>query len=212
MKRHLLFTLFFFISFISIAQEPEIQELFEEENEIAIDIYGFHSNIVQENVLGLTVDFKMYLRENWATGLSFSFASRPLNTNYGLRIAEPGFEYGEFSWLNQFDIYKNEKVRLGFLLSNGLGVAHLTDRNRNDEFWNEDGLFSTHQRVRTNFLYLIQPGFEANFRVYDNDEFPDIYISTEARYRKAFGNTDFGRPKDFTNFYIGFGVSLIGFW
>ncbi len=211
MKSYLLNAICLFFSIFSFAQESAIQDLNEVEKEVTFDIYGFHSSMVGQNIFGLTIDFKAYLRENWATGLSLSFASRPLDSNYGLRIADPGLEYGEFSWLNQFDIYKNEKVRLGFLLSNGLGVVHLTDRNRNDEFFNEDGWFTTHQRVKTNFFYLLQPGFEANFLVYDNDEFPDVYISTETRFRRVFGNTKFAKPNDFTHFYIGIGVSLIGF-
>jgi hypothetical protein len=61
-----------------------------------------------------------------------------------------------------------------------------------------------------NLFYTIEPGVTASFRVLKNNNFSDVYVTTQAKYRKVFGNPEFAKTQDFNGYFIGFGVSFIG--
>jgi hypothetical protein len=208
-SRILLFALF--CSFFLFAQEGEIEEIQFLPNEFAFDFSGFYSPILSTNFIGFSLDIKYNVRENWSTGINVSYASRKMKTDFQFEVLNPGVQYNEISWLNQFDLLKKEKFRIGLQLSNGLAMASLVDRDIVEEFWDEYGVTESAKRIETSYFYVLQPGIETSVRVYDNDGFPDIYITTEAKYRKAMGTPKFATTSDFESYYVGIGISLIGF-
>lgn len=205
----LLFALF--CNFFLFAQEDEIEEIQFLPNEFSFDFSGFYSPILSTNFIGISLDIKYNVRENWSTGFNVSYASRKMKTDFQFEVLNPGVQYSEISWLNQFDLLKKEKFRIGLQLSNGLAMASLVDRDIVEEFWDEYGVTESAKRIQTNYFYILQPGIEASVRVYDNDRFPDVYITAEAKYRKAMGTPKFATISDFESHYIGVGISLVGF-
>ena len=210
MKSRILLFVLFSCSFL-FAQEEEMMETQVLPNEIAFDFSGFYSPILSTNFIGFSMDVRYYVRENWSSGVNFSYASRKMNTDFQYDVLSPAVQYGEISWLNQFDLIKKEKFRIGLQLSNGLAMATLVDRDVTEEFWDEYGATESAKRIETNYFYILQPGVEAAVKVYDNDRFPDVYLTAKAKYRQAMGAPKFATTSDFTNYYVGIGVSLIGF-
>ncbi|HRE77584.1 MAG TPA: hypothetical protein PLL09_07145 [Flavobacterium sp.] len=210
MKSRLLFFALFCSSFL-FAQEEEMVETQVLPNEIAFDFSGFYSPILSTNFIGFSMDIRYYVRENWSTGINISYASRKMKTDFQYDVFNPAVQYSEISWLNQFDLLKKEKFRIGLQLSNGLAMATLVDRDVTEEFWDEYGVTESAKRIETNYFYILQPGIEAAVRVYDNDRFPDVYLTAKAKYRQAMGTPKFATTSDFTNYYVGIGISLIGF-
>lgn len=208
-SRILLFVLFF--STVLFAQEEEMVEEQLFPNEFVFDFSGFYTPILSTNFIGFSMDIRYYIRENWSTGMNFSYASRKMNTDFRYDVLSPAVEYSEISWLNQFDLLKKEKFRIGLQLSNGLAMATLVDRDIVEEFWDEFGVSESAKRIETNYFYILQPGIEASVKVYDNDRFPDVYLTAKAKYRHALGSPKFATASDFTNYYVGIGISLIGF-
>lgn len=210
MKSRILLLAMLSVSFL-FAQEEEWIESQTLPNEIAFDFSGFYTPVLSTNFIGFSMDIRYYVRENWSSGFNVSYAPRKVATDFQYDVLNPAVEYSEISWLNQFDLLKKEKFRIGLQLSNGLAMATLVDRDIIEEFWDEYGVTQSAKRVVTNYFYILQPGIEAAVRVYDNRGFPDVYITTEAKYRKAMGSPKFATPGDFSSYYIGIGVSLIGF-
>lgn len=208
-SRILLFVLF--SGFFLFAQEEEMEETIFIPNEVVIDFSGFYSPILSTNFIGFSMDIKYYVLENWSTGINASYASRKMKTDFQYDVFNPAVQYSEISWLNQFDLLKKEKFRIGLQLSNGLAMATLVDRDVTEEFWDEYGVTESAKRIETNYFYILQPGIEAAVRVYDNDRFPDVYLTAKAKYRQAMGIPKFATTSDFTNYYVGIGISLIGF-
>lgn len=210
MKSRILFLVLFLCS-VLYAQEDESTFYEQLPNEIVFDFVGFYSPILSTDFIGFSMDIKYYVRENWSSGINVSYASRRMNTDFHYNIYNPGIQYGEISWINQFDLLKREKFRIGFQLGNGLAMATLVDRDVQVEFWDEYGQSYAAQQIETNYLYIVQPGLDASVRVYNNNRFPDVYLTAKAKYRQAMGGNKFAKPDDFSNYYVGFGVSLIGF-
>lgn len=210
MKSRILLFVLFSCSFL-IAQEEEMIEKQVLPNEIAFDFSGFYSPILSTNFIGFSMDIRYYIRENWASGINISYASRKTNTDFRYDVLSPAVQYSEISWLNQFDLLKKEKFRIGLQLSNGLAMATLVDRDIVEEFWDEYGVTESAKRIQTNYFYILQPGIEASVRVYDNRRFPDVYLTAEAKYRKAMGTPKFAATSDFESYYVGVGISLVGF-
>ena len=210
MKSRILLFVLFSASFL-FAQEEEMLETQVLPNEIVFDFSGFYSPILNTNFIGFSMDIRYYIRENWASGINVSYASRKTNTDFRYDVLSPAVQYSEISWLNQFDLLKKEKFRIGLQLSNGLAMATLVDRDIVEEFWDEYGVTESAKRIQTSYFYILQPGIEASVRVYDNRRFPDVYLTAEAKYRKAMGTPKFAATSDFESYYVGVGISLVGF-
>jgi uncharacterized protein (DUF2132 family) len=208
-SRILLFVLFFSTTLFAQEEEKVEEQLFP--NEIVFDFSGFYTPILNTNFVGFSMDIRYYIRENWASGINISYASRKTNNDFRYDVLSPAVQYSEISWLNQFDLLKKEKFRIGLQLSNGLAMATLVDRDIVEEFWDEYGVTESAKRIQTNYFYILQPGIEASVRVYDNRRFPDVYLTAEAKYRKAMGTPKFAATSDFESYYVGVGISLVGF-
>lgn len=210
MKSHLLL-LFLFSSSYLFAQDSENPVYEEVPDEIALDFSLFYTPVLSRDFFGFSMDIKYYPQQKWATGLSFSAASRKIDESFSYAVSNPGISYFEVGWINQFDIIQKKNFRVGLQFTNGLALVSLRDHDIVEETWDEFGMTESTKRVATNSLYILQPGIETSIKVFDNNRFPDVYVTAEAKYRKAFGGTKFGKPGDFTNYYVGIGISLIGF-
>ena len=210
MRSNLFYLVLFFSSFV-LAQEEETLENDLLPNEFTFNFLGFCTPILSTNFVGFSIDVKYNMRENWSTGLNLSYAPKRMSTDFQYNVTRPAIEYSEVSWLNHFDLINKEKFRISLQLNNGLALATLVDRDIIEEFWDEYGVTESPKRIVINYFYILQPGVEAAVRVHDNDRFPDVYITAQAKYRQAMGTPKFAAANDFTNYFIGLGISFVGF-
>lgn len=179
--------------------------------EMTVDLLGIYSPILSKDFYGFNFDLKWYVQEKWATGFSLSFAGKQIDEDFGYVVGRPLVNHLELGWVNQYDIVKNEKFRFGVDLTNGVLIARLFDKDVREEMWTEFGPQEVPKRIRTNTFYMFEPGINASVRLFKYERFPDIYLTTKAKYRVAVGSARFGNTDDFTNYYFGVGISLMGF-
>jgi hypothetical protein len=209
MKPNYLITALFFLCFFS-ASAQENNTINSQKKEIAFDLLAFHSPILNRNFFGFSMDAKYYVAPKWGTGFNFAAATKRISTDFSLGAAEPDVSFLTIGWLNQYDLIQSERVRVGINLNNGLAIVRLRDRSEVDIFWDEFGYTEVPVSRGTTALYIIEPGITASFRMFSPKDFADIFLTTQAKYRQAIGNPKFGQTDDYTNYFLGVGVSFIG--
>ena len=209
MKPHYFITALFFLCFFS-ASAQENDTLFHQKKEIAFDLLAFHSPILNRNFFGFSMDAKYYVKPKWGTGFNFAAATKWISTDFSLGAAEPDVSFLTIGWLNQYDLIQSERVRVGINLNNGLAIIRLRDRSETEVYWDEFGYTEVPVSRASNTLYIIEPGITASFRLFSPKNFTGVFLTTQAKYRQAIGNTKFGRTADYTNYFVGVGVSFIG--
>ncbi|MDR6966605.1 hypothetical protein J2X31_000603 [Flavobacterium arsenatis] len=204
-------TLFFVLCSLTSSNAQNDTTSVEKPQEMTVDLMAIYTPVLNKDFYGFNFDFKVYVKEKWATGASFSYAGKEVDNNFGYEVERPSLNFLAIGWINQYDVIKKEKFRLGLNVNNGVIVSRLMDKDVIEEVWTEFGPQENFKRVRTNTFYLFEPGIDASVRLFGNNFFPDFYLTAKAKYRVAVGNARFGETSDFTNYYVGVGVSLIGF-
>jgi len=175
--------------------------------EISFDFCGFSSQILSKNIWGGNLDFKYYLTQKWALGISFSGASKSITDTFTFSIKEPKIDYYEIGIINQYEVLQTKKVRLGFDINNGLLIARLGDNAFKERY----GRGYQAKKIARNTLYMLQAGVNFSYRLINGNHKPDFYLISKLKYRLAAGSTQYAQANDFSNIYFGIGVSLIGF-
>jgi hypothetical protein len=206
--KYFFLVVFLFSFFASFAQDIEAPP--KKPDIFAVDLLGFSSPILNRNFFGFSMDVKYYVKQKWGTGINFAATSKKVSTDYAVGAYEPDVTYFSFGWLNQYDFVQRDDVRLGVTLNNGLAIVNLRDRSETEIVYDEFGSTEVPVSKARNFFYTIEPGVTASFRVLKNNNFSDVYVTTQAKYRKVFGNPEFAKTQDFNGYFIGFGVSFIG--
>ena len=209
MKPYYFITALFFLCFFSTTAQQNSSSSIPK-NQVAVDLLTFHSPILNRNFFGFSMDAKYYVEPKWGTGFSFSASNKRISTDFSLGAADPDVSYLSIGWLNQYDLIQSERVRVGINLNNGLAIVRLRDRSETEVYWDEFGYNEIPVSRGSNTLYIIEPGITASFRMFTPKNFGDVFFTTQAKYRQAIGNTKFGKTDDYTNYYIGVGVSFIG--
>lgn len=189
----------------------QVSDTIKQKNEISFDFTGFTTPLLTKTFFGGSIDIKYYPTRKWATGLDFSGAQKIINNTYNYAMGTPIINYYEIGWVNQYDFIQKDKLRLGATLNNGIAISVLGD---NDDRVRRYGKYRTvyvPRKIATNNLYIIEPGLSACYRLYSNKHYPDYYLTTQAKYRFAFGGTKYANLSDFSGSYIGLGISIIGF-
>lgn len=202
---------FFCFSVVQLsAQEEEQPEIYKPPIEVSFDASLFYTSMIDKDFFGLSMDIKVHPNEKWATGLSLSTTSRRINETYSYIINNPDISYTQIGWINQFDIIKEEKFRFAFQFNSALAVLSLRERDAVEEIWNEEFVAEYPVILKTNYMFVMEPGVEMAVRVMHKENSPDLYITSKARYRHAIGGSMFGNSEDFSNYFFGIGVSVVG--
>ncbi len=209
MKPHYFLSSLLFLCFFS-ASAQQNSNVSIPKNQVVADLLAFHSPILNRNFFGFSMDAKYYVAPKWGTGFNFTAATKRITTDFSLVAAEPDVAYLSIGWLNQYDLIQSESVRVGINLNNGVAIARLRDRSETEVYWDEFGYTEVPVSRGTTALYIIEPGITASFRMFSPKNFADIFLTTQAKYRQAIGNPKFGKTDDYTNYFLGVGVSFIG--
>jgi hypothetical protein len=197
------------VSAVSFGQSEKLPG--KPSHEVSADLGAFYTPLLSRNVYGFNFDMKYYPVKRWATGLTASIATKKTDNSYQYTIGKPIISYDEFGWINQYDLVHKDQFRLNVNLNNGMAIAKLGDNADKVLQWTRYGNVEVPKKIATNYFYLLQPGLDISFRVYNHRHDPDIYLTAKAKYRYVFGDSKYGQLSDFSNYYVGFGISLIGF-
>ena len=200
---------FFCLSLCSVnAQESSISNI---KHEMSFAVSGCTTPLLTKIFFGGSIDMKYYPTHRWGTGLDFSGAQKIINNTYNFDMGTPIINYYEIGWLNQYDFIQTEKFRIGATLNNGIAISVLGDNDDKVEKNGRYGKIYVPRKIASNYLYIVEPGFEASYCLYSEKHHPDFYLTTQAKYRFAFGGTKYADLSDFNGSFVGLGLSIIGF-
>jgi hypothetical protein len=180
-------------------------------HEASFDFGAFYTPVLSKNLYGGNIDFKYYPYKKIATGLCFSMTEKKIGDTFSYSIGQPLLDYYEIGWINQYDVVQKDKIRIGINLNNGIAISRLGDNSEKEKYWTKYGYRYGAKEVTTNYFYLLQPGLDISFRLFSKNHYPDFYLTTKAKYRFVFGDSKYGQLSDFSNYYFGLGLSIIGF-
>jgi hypothetical protein len=180
-------------------------------HEASFDFGTFYTSVLSKNFYGCNIDFKYYPYEKIATGICFSMTEKKIADTFSYSIGQPLLNYYEFGWINQYDVVHKNIIRIGINLNNGIVISRLGDNSEKERYWTNYSYRYRAKEVATNYFYLFQPGLDISFRLFSNNHYPDFYLTTKAKYRFVFGDSKYGQLSDYSNYYFGLGLSIIGF-
>jgi hypothetical protein len=180
-------------------------------HEASLDLCAFYTPLISTATYGLNFDFKYYPHKKFATGFCSSITSKKIGNTFQYAIGQPILSYYELGWINQYDFLQTDRIRIGVNINNGIAISELGDNDIKVKYWTRYGVSTKAKEISTNYFYLLQPGIDMSFRLLSNNHNPDLYLTTKAKYRFVFGDSNYGRQSDFTNYYFGLGLSIIGF-
>jgi hypothetical protein len=179
--------------------------------ETSLYVGAFYTQLLSEDLYGIAFDLKYYPYKRFGTGIEFSATEKKILDTFSYSIEKPILEYYEFCWTNQFDFLHSNRIRMGVNLNNGIAIARLGDNAIKETFYSQYGYGEIAKKVAANFFYLIEPGLDISIRLFSFKKCPDLYFTSKAKYRFQIGDCKYGQIKDFSNYYIGIGISIIGF-
>lgn len=176
-----------------------------EKHMVAMDFCSFYTPLLSKDFVGFNFDFKYYWHKRFSTGLNWSIATKNTTDKYSYTISQPILYYNEVGWINEFEFLQKDKIRANVSLNNGLASTYLGDNAiKLTARGNRHAGFQYASKVAANNYYMIEPGLSISFRLGK-----EIYITLKSKYRFVNGQTNFGSTNQFSNFYIGLGLSLI---
>jgi hypothetical protein len=211
MKNTILLCTITFLSFFACYSQPTNNKENKRKHEASFDLGACYSPVLSKDLFGFNLDMKYYPLKKIGTGLSISMTGKKISDDYSYSIAKPILYYYEFGWINQYDIIQRDKIRVGLNINNGISLSVLCDNSVKEKYWTKFGYTYKAKEVAKSYLGFFQPGLDVSFRLYSEKHYPDFYLTTKAKYRFAYGNTKFGELTDYSNYYFGLGISVIGF-
>jgi hypothetical protein len=178
---------------------------------ISADIGYLNSSILNKNFnSGGYFDFKVFLHPIFSTGLSLNILSINTKDTFGFAVKSPQVTFTSIGWINQIDLYKNKRFRLGASVNNAVGFSTLVDKANYNLVWVNNRYQKQYQNVSSSVYYLFEPGLDAGYLISNPKKDSKVFLSAKARYRSASGKTNFGDPNSISNWYFGIGINFIG--
>jgi predicted small secreted protein len=159
---------------------------------------------------GFGMDIKYLPQPKWGTGLNMVFSQRKMPDDYGYTVGQPIIEYLEVGWINHYDLFQSQKVRVNFNLNNGLIFSELADNSIKIRYRTRYGYSQKPKPVVTSVYYLVEPGLEISTRLTSSPYVPNIYLTAQAKYRLAVGGGKFGSDYSYTGYLFSLGITMIG--
>jgi len=195
---------------ITVSSKAQVADSVKVNHEMAFDFVGMQTPLLTKNFFGISIDLKSYVCPKWSTGLDFSYSQKIINNKFQYTMGTPIVQYYEIGWVNQFDFVQTNKLRIAASLTTGIAISCLADNDDKLERHGKYGNVYVPRGIATDNLFIIEPGFETYYKIYNGNHYSDIYITTKAKYRFASGGPKYGDINDFNGSYIGIGLSVIG--
>jgi hypothetical protein len=180
-------------------------------HEASADLCAFYTSVLSNDLYGFNFDFKYYPIKRFATGFNASMTQKKISNTFSYSIGQSLIDYYEFGWINQYDFLQSYRIRMGINLNNGIAISRLGDNEIKEKYRSKYGYQYKAKEIATDYFYLLEPGLDFSIRLFSKNHYPDFYLTTKAKYRFVFGDSKYGSLNQFSNFYLGLGLSIIGF-
>ncbi len=171
---------------------------------MALDFCFINFPMMKRNYSGINLDMKFFSDRKFMAGFTFNYVQGKVTKDLNYSFTEPILNHYEGGITVQYGLIRNPNAYISTSFSTGLIWNVYGDDATRDELTQE-----LLDKVTTTQFY-IAPGAEFNFRLFPNMTAPQIYFTAKLKYLLPFGYPRFGAPSDFSGYYIGAGVTLIG--
>lgn len=192
----------------------------QSEKQLAVFGGANYQPILKGNHFGFDLTGRYYLDEKISVGLEFAYSSKKYNQGFGFETDRTLMHNVLLNSVIQYDFLTSEKFFVGAFVTNGVSIITLRDRNdtRLREVTEEiDGIWYTREvevpkRLGRDSFYILTPGIDLSYKVatLDQEFNTNLYITSRIGYQIAFGDGDFAKPKNFTDFVFSLGVTIKG--
>ncbi len=189
-------------------------------NQLAVFGGVNYQPILKGNHIGADLTARYYVGEKLSLGLGVDYTFKKYNQGFNFLTDRTLMHHVTLNSVVQHDFLNSEKLTVGAFLANGASIVTLRDRNdtKTTETTQEiDGIWQTTivevpKRLGRDAFYILTPGIDFSYKVVTLDqEFnTHLYITSRIGYQMAFGDGDFAKPKNFTDFVLMLGVTVKG--
>lgn len=152
-----------FASAISYGEDSE-KYLIGAKSEFVFELGGAFAPVLSYNFFGVSVDVKYYPKSRFATGINFSSLGKNISESFSYDVKKPYFTYTVIGWINQYDLFQKERIRVNLNINNGLAVSQLADNDVKEtySYWTGWGVFygESPKKVAASYYYILEPGFD----------------------------------------------------
>jgi hypothetical protein len=179
--------------------------------EVAIDFHLTHNQFVpNQSTDGIQLEARIYPKKWWALGLGLTSSNTAIPSYKTPQINHPSLYFLEISPSGWLDFIQHPRFRFSGLLAPGLAVTNIQNKAFNTNPWTGRKYPETVEIISKNLLATFSTGCAASFRIYANDHQPDIFITSQWRYRKTWGQHAELPNASFSGSQWSIGITLIG--
>ncbi len=128
MKKVIIIIFALFASAISYGVDSE-EYLIGVKPEFVFELGGAFAPVLSYNFFGVSVDVKYYPKPRFATGINVSWLGKNISETFSYDIEKPYLNYTVIGWINQYDLFQKERIRVNLNINNGLAVSQLADND-----------------------------------------------------------------------------------
>ncbi len=182
---------------------------------------AFSAGIAQQPVfnrheLSGRLAVRYYLTERLSLGTQMLYRSKKYSEGFGYRTNRTLLHVFTVGIPLQYDLVNNDKMILG--LGAAQGVLFSTLRNRNDvteeEYYDSDtgytSVYLVPKKLNRDAFYVMTPYLDFSYKIVRIDKSATMYAHANMGYQIAFGEGDFSRARDFTNYVVSLGITIKG--
>ncbi len=189
----------------SFGQDTENYFSQNTEREIAADFLLGQTRLYHETLYGIQVEAKYPLSEKLSSGILAGFAWGNSASDFGFNLPNPMLSMVQFGWINELKIAQTKRWELGVNLHSGLMSVQLNEGI-------VGGFFVDDTPIAIDYYFVLEPGVTTKILLTKPDAKHPVYWTSQLKYRKAFGNSNFSYRQEAENFWFGTGVTIKGLW
>ena len=169
----------------------------------AIDVCFINFPMMKHNYNGINLDVKGGSGK-WLVGFTFGYVEGDVTKDLSYYYSKPVLNHYEFGVVGMYKLVRTQSAMISGSLSMGVLVNTFGDDATRDEQTNE-----LLDKVTVTTFYTA-PGLDFSFRLFPSVSTPQIFFTSKIRYLLPAGYPKYGAPSDFTGYYLGVGITIIG--
>lgn len=182
---------------------------------LSMDVQVANMPMISNNFHVFDYEVKFSKCSKFETGYAACWSSKKIDNSFSYAIQQPKITYFQIGWINQYNFLITNRFRLSANINNAFADAELGDNSIIVKVATPHGYANRAKEIAKNRFYLVEPGISFSVRLYTiqpnkkaHDQGCSIYLTTTAKYRFLFGSAQYGTHKQFSNYYLGAGLSF----
>lgn len=168
---------------------------------------GFSSvttTLLGSRLWGVNPNLKYFPDRHWGIGIYAAGLQRKIPDTFRYSIKSPVINYSEIGILNQLNLAGTQKAECHISLLNAFASSRLGDAFEKKQY----GRYRMAKEIETSYFYTLEPGAGLSFRIIPLRSFGGIWLTADAQYRFAFGNSEYAAARQFRGWSFGLGISV----